>query len=177
MNNGEKPNSPSLDSFSSWLSSGVPFSSRPFLHSASILTIVKIALQIVTAKLHLQHGAKKSRTCTQCLKITEKVSFKIASEASCVYILSGKKLIKRAKYGRKCQNWKVKMRHFGWVSNNVPKWKFQKHKYFSEFLNENALNIQNFRIWFFFLLFWARMYLCTTISAMSSTVLRSVERA
>ena len=80
MNNGEKPNSPSLDSFSSWLSSGVPFSSRPFLHSASILTIVKIALQIVTAKLHLQHGAKKSRT--QCLKIAKKVSFNIASEAS-----------------------------------------------------------------------------------------------
>jgi len=82
MNNGEKPNSPSLDSFSSWLSSGVPFSSRPFLHSASILTIVKIALQIVTAKLHLQHGAKKSWICTQCLKIAKKVSFKIASEAS-----------------------------------------------------------------------------------------------
>ena len=30
---------------------------------------------------------------TRCLKITEKVSFNIASEASYVYILSGKKLI------------------------------------------------------------------------------------
>ena len=36
---------------------------------------------------------------TQCLKITEKVSFNIASEASYVYILSGQKLIKNAKNG------------------------------------------------------------------------------
>ena len=34
---------------------------------------------------------------TQCLKITEKVSFKIVSEASYGYILSGQKLIKIAK--------------------------------------------------------------------------------
>ena len=33
----------------------------------------------------------------ECLKITEKVSFNIASEASYVYILSGQKLIKNAK--------------------------------------------------------------------------------
>ena len=41
------------------------------------------------------------RNCTrqsaQCLKITEKVAFNIASEASYVYILSGKKLSKNAK--------------------------------------------------------------------------------
>ena len=36
---------------------------------------------------------------SQCLKITEKVSFNIASEASYVYILSGQKLIKNAKNG------------------------------------------------------------------------------
>ena len=36
---------------------------------------------------------------TQCLKITEKVSFNIASNASYVYILSGQKLIE------KCQKW------------------------------------------------------------------------
>ena len=36
-------------------------------------------------------------TTTRCLKITEKVSFNIASEASYVYILSGQKLIKNAK--------------------------------------------------------------------------------
>ena len=35
----------------------------------------------------------------QCLKITEKVSFNIASEASYVHILSGQKLIKNAKNG------------------------------------------------------------------------------
>ena len=34
---------------------------------------------------------------SRCLKITEKVSFNIASEASYVYILSGQKLIKNAK--------------------------------------------------------------------------------
>ena len=37
------------------------------------------------------------RTYTRCLKITEKVSFNIASEASYVYILSGQKFIKNAK--------------------------------------------------------------------------------
>ena len=42
-------------------------------------------------------------TYTQCLKITEKVSFNIASVASYVYILSRQKLIKNAK----------KMVHFG----------------------------------------------------------------
>ena len=39
-------------------------------------------------------------TQTQCLKITEKVAFNIASEASYVYILSGQKLIKNAKNGQ-----------------------------------------------------------------------------
>ena len=34
---------------------------------------------------------------SQCLKITDKVSFNIASGASYVYILSGQKLIKNAK--------------------------------------------------------------------------------
>ena len=36
-------------------------------------------------------------TYTQCLKITEKVSFNVASEASYVYILSGQMFIKHAK--------------------------------------------------------------------------------
>ena len=35
----------------------------------------------------------------RCLKITEKVSFNTASEASYVYVLSGQKLIKNAKNG------------------------------------------------------------------------------
>ena len=38
-------------------------------------------------------------TYTRCLKVTEKVSFNIASEASYVYILSGQKLFKNAKNG------------------------------------------------------------------------------
>ena len=37
---------------------------------------------------------------TQCLKITEKVSFNIASEASYIYILSGQKFIKKVKNGQ-----------------------------------------------------------------------------
>ena len=36
---------------------------------------------------------------SRCVKITEKISFNIASEASNVYILSGQKLIKNAKNG------------------------------------------------------------------------------
>ena len=49
-------------------------------------------------------------TREQCLKITEKVSFNIASEASYVYILSGQKLIKNAKnrpFGRVFENLKL----------------------------------------------------------------------
>ena len=37
------------------------------------------------------------RSSTRCLKITEKVSFNMASEASYVYILSGQNLIKNVK--------------------------------------------------------------------------------
>ena len=39
-----------------------------------------------------------STTYSRCLKIIEKVSFNIASEASYVYILSGQKLIKNASF-------------------------------------------------------------------------------
>ena len=46
----------------------------------------------------------KIKTFSRCLKITEKVSFNIASEASYVYILSGQKFIKNAKNG---QFWRV----------------------------------------------------------------------
>ena len=79
------------------------------------------------------------------MKITEKVSFNIASEASYVYILSGQKLIKNAKkwstlasfwkteacgqtvlpdrsvlIGHKLvENANIKMRHFESFSNNV----------------------------------------------------------
>jgi len=43
-------------------------------------------------------------TSSRCLKITEKVSFSISSEASYVYILNGQKLIKDAK---NCPFWRV----------------------------------------------------------------------
>ena len=39
------------------------------------------------------HCCNSSTTVARCLKITEKVSFNIASEASYVYILNGEKLI------------------------------------------------------------------------------------
>ena len=42
--------------------------------------------------------------CPRCLKIAEKVSFNVASEASYVYILSGQNSIKYAKNG---QFWRV----------------------------------------------------------------------
>ena len=57
---------------------------------------------------------------SQWLKITEKVSFIIASEASYVYILSGQKFIKNAKNG---QFWRffgnLKMRLSWWFSTTV----------------------------------------------------------
>ena len=39
-------------------------------------------------------------TWARCLKVTEKVSINIASEASYVYTLRGQKLIKNAKNGK-----------------------------------------------------------------------------
>ena len=46
-----------------------------------------------------RHSNLKFLDPSQCMKITEKVSFNIASEASYVYILSGQKLSKNAKNG------------------------------------------------------------------------------
>ena len=47
---------------------------------------------------------------TQCLKITEKVSFNIASEASYLYILSEQKLIKNGSFWRVFENLKLKVK-------------------------------------------------------------------
>ena len=44
---------------------------------------------------------------TQCLKITEKVAFNIASEASYVYILSGQKFAKNGQIWRVFENLKL----------------------------------------------------------------------
>ena len=54
-------------------------------------------------------------TFPQCLKITKKVAFNIASEASYVYILSGQKFIKDAKNG---QFWRV-FENLNLLSNSV----------------------------------------------------------
>ena len=48
-----------------------------------------------------------NRGTSQCLKIREKVSFRIASEASYVYIFSGQKFIKNAKSSQFCEFWKT----------------------------------------------------------------------
>ena len=46
-----------------------------------------------------KRGSTQNSILARCLKITEKVSFDIASEASYVYIMSGQKFIKNAKNG------------------------------------------------------------------------------
>ena len=61
----------------------------------NILQNVKSAL----LQPSLQSDLTKCLASTRCLKITEKVSFSIASEASYVYSLNGQKLIKNAKNG------------------------------------------------------------------------------
>ena len=50
--------------------------------------------------LHVKIIAASTYSVARCFKITEKVSFNIASEASYVYILSGQKLLKNAKNGQ-----------------------------------------------------------------------------
>ena len=50
---------------------------------------------------------KKNLVKSQCLKIIEKVSFNIASEASYVYILRGQKLIENAKNGEFLKTWNL----------------------------------------------------------------------
>ena len=62
---------------------------------------------------------KDSQGRSQCLKITEKVSFNIASVASYVCILSGQKFIKIAINGLLGEFWKIEMRLFGWFSNTM----------------------------------------------------------
>ena len=58
--------------------------------------------------LHAKYTFQRLLAGVRCLKITEKVSFNIASKASYVYILSGQKLIKNAK-----------MDHFGEFFENL----------------------------------------------------------
>ena len=66
-----------------------------------------------------------TRTTSLSLKIVEKVSFDIASEASYIYILSGQTVLPDRsisigqKIVEKCQNSKIQMRHFELFSNIV----------------------------------------------------------
>ena len=46
---------------------------------------------------------------TQSLKITEKVAFNIASEASYVYILSGQKSPKNNRFGEFLKTWSLRL--------------------------------------------------------------------
>ena len=69
-----------------------------------------------------------------CLKITEKVSFNIASEASYVYILNGQKLIKNAENGsfwRAFENLKLAVKQCyqtGQFQQDKNWWKMPKFK-------------------------------------------------
>ena len=68
-----------------------------FFKKKKIITFRKI---ILTGKSFFEVVSEvQSCSATRCFKITEKVVFNFASEASYVYILSGQKFIK------KCQKW------------------------------------------------------------------------
>ena len=56
-------------------------------------------MKMAAFTLYKMTKIKENLKQARCLKITEKVSFNIASETSYVYILSGQKLIKNAKNG------------------------------------------------------------------------------
>ena len=81
---------------------------------------------------------------TQCLKITEKVSFNIASEASYVYILNGQKFIKNAKNS---QFWRV-FKNWNWLSNSVTRQ--VELSFFDEIQisGQNDLELQDFPDYF-----------------------------
>ena len=63
------------------------------------LLLPDIHLHELQHLMTLIHQVRTYLLQARCLKITEKVSFNIASKASYVYILSGQKLIKNAKNG------------------------------------------------------------------------------
>ena len=58
-----------------------------------------VKIQRIMLPFFLLDKEQNSKAPSQCLKITEKVPFNIASEASYFYILTGQKLIKKAKNG------------------------------------------------------------------------------
>ena len=73
-----------------------------------------LAVFYLIKELQLMKWRRDKAASSRCLKITKKVSFNIASEASYVYILSGQKLIKNAKNGpfwRVFENLKLAVKH------------------------------------------------------------------
>ena len=73
-------------------------------NDVSVLSPLKASGAKVRISLLLKSLQKKkikiNYDLTLCLKITEKVAFNIAREASYVYIFSGQKFIKNAKNGQ-----------------------------------------------------------------------------
>ena len=66
---------------------------------ASLVVVVGSKKEFISLRCLNWKCPVQAVLCSRCLKITEKVSFNIASEASYVYILSGQKLIENAKNG------------------------------------------------------------------------------
>ena len=80
----------------------IPLLFKSFCHLAQISSFNSTSTlnTFVKRKKGKESTDQSYSLITRCLKITEKVSFKIASEASYVYILSWQKLIKSAKNGQ-----------------------------------------------------------------------------
>ena len=113
------------------LTAGLKVRRQEVLHNTSVYLIM-------VAKVDFRRWYTRAMRSihAQCLKVTEKVSFNIASEESYDYIMSRQKFIKNAKNGlfkpetygetvfpdrslfnrttsgEKCLNWKFQMRHF-----------------------------------------------------------------
>ena len=81
----------------------------------------------------------------QCLKITEKVAFNIASQASYVYILSGQKFIKNAKNGpswRLFVNLKLAVKQFYQTGKFLIGQKLVENAKIQKFKCDNLSNFQ-----------------------------------
>ena len=79
----------------------IPLLFKSFCHLAQISSFNSTSTlnTFVKRKKGKESTDQSYSLITRCLKITEKVSFNIASEASYVYIFSRQKLIKNAKNG------------------------------------------------------------------------------
>ena len=73
---------------------------------ASLVVVVGSKKEFISLRCLNWKCPVQAVLCSRCLKITEKVSFNIASEASYVYILSGQKFIKMPKMVHFGEFWK-----------------------------------------------------------------------